>query len=77
MAPTPKGNEKRRHPRLARRIPCELYISGARHPGIVVDEEHRSLDDDRLDERRLREERDRPLACRTDPVAARRDESGR
>ena len=36
MAPRP-GSEKRRHPRQARRIPCELWIHGVRSTGIVKD----------------------------------------
>jgi Tfp pilus assembly protein PilZ len=31
------GLDKRRHPRHARRIPCELFIRGTRYSGIVKD----------------------------------------
>jgi hypothetical protein len=34
MQPGPKP-DRRRYPRLVRRIPCELYISGKRHSGLV------------------------------------------
>jgi hypothetical protein len=34
MQPGPKPDQ-RRYPRLARRIPCEIYVRGKRHDGLV------------------------------------------
>jgi PilZ domain len=35
--PKSDSRDKRRHPRHARRIPCELFVRGQRHSGTVVD----------------------------------------